>query len=89
MGLNGIVQSHGDDLCEILPCHSKILSIASTACRHAVKGGETVPLEELSWLIGQIMDGDMPPTCPHGRPLMITLSHTDLDRRFRRIQQTK
>ena len=46
-------------------------------------------MEELSWLIGQIMDGDMPPTCPHGRPLMITLSHTDLDRRFRRIQQTK
>ncbi len=72
-----------------LDSYEKTLRIASTACRHAVKGGETVPMEELSWLIGQIMDGDMPPTCPHGRPLMITLSHTDLDRRFRRIQQTK
>ena len=72
-----------------LDSYEKTLRIASTACRHAVKGGETVPPEELSWLIGQIMDGDMPPTCPHGRPLMITLSHTDLDRRFRRIQQNK
>ncbi len=72
-----------------LDSYEKTLRIASTACRHAVKGGETVPPEELSWLIGQILDGDMPPTCPHGRPLMITLSHTDLDRRFRRIQQNK
>ena len=63
--------------------------IASAACRHAVKGGETVPMEELSWLIGPIVNGDMPPTCPHGRPLMVTLSHTELDRRFRRIQQNK
>ena len=61
----------------------------TTYVQNAVKGGETVPMEELSWLIGQIMNGDMPPTCPHGRPLMVTLSHTDLDRRFRRIQQNK
>ena len=72
-----------------LDSYDKTLRIASAACRHAVKGGETVPMEELSWLVTQILSGNMPPTCPHGRPLMITLSHTDLDKRFRRIQQNK
>ncbi len=72
-----------------LDSYDKTLRIASAACRHAVKGGEDVPPEELSWLVEQILNGDMPPTCPHGRPLMVTLSHTELDKRFRRIQQAK
>ena len=67
--------------------YDKVLRIAQTACKHAVKGGERVPEEELQWLIEQILNGDLPPTCPHGRPLMVTVTRTDLDKRFRRIQQ--
>lgn len=67
--------------------YDRKLRVATTACRHAVKGGERVPDEELLWLINEILAQKIPPTCPHGRPLMITVSHTDLDKRFRRIQQ--
>ena len=67
--------------------YDKKLRIATTACKHAVKGGERVPDNELSWLINEILSSRIPPTCPHGRPLMITVTHNDLDKRFRRIQQ--
>lgn len=60
--------------------------IMQMACKHAVKGGEKLPLTELVDLIHQILKQDIPPTCPHGRPIMVTLSHTELDKRFRRIQ---
>ena len=69
--------------------YDKKLRIAATACRHAVKGGEKVSDEELTWLVTQILNSELPPTCPHGRPLMVTVSRTDLDKRFRRIQQSK
>ena len=67
--------------------YDKKLRVATNACKHAVKGGERVPDDELSWLVSEILNGQIPPTCPHGRPLMVTVSHTELDKRFRRIQQ--
>ncbi len=67
--------------------YDKKLRVATTACKHAVKGGERVPDEELTWLVTEILNSRIPPTCPHGRPLMVTVTHLDLDKRFRRIQQ--
>ena len=67
--------------------YDKKLRVATTACKHAVKGGERVPDEELTWLVTEILNSRIPPTCPHGRPLMVTVTHTELDKRFRRIQQ--
>ena len=67
--------------------YDKKLRIATTACKHAVKGGERVPEDELAWLVTEILSSRIPPTCPHGRPLMVTVTHTELDKRFRRIQQ--
>ena len=67
--------------------YDKKLRVATMACKHAVKGGERVPDEELVWLMTEILSSRIPPTCPHGRPLMVTVTHTELDKRFRRIQQ--
>ena len=46
-----------------------------------------MPDEELTWLVTEILNSRIPPTCPHGRPLMVTVTRLDLDKRFRRIQQ--
>ncbi len=78
-----------DELAEFgrLDDYDRKLRVATNACRHAVKGGERVADEELLWLVNEILARNIPPTCPHGRPLMVTVTHTELDKRFRRIQQ--
>lgn len=60
--------------------------VIQMACKHAVKGGEKLPQESVLALIRDIMEQKVTPTCPHGRPLMVQLTHTELDKRFRRIQ---
>ena len=70
----------------ILSDSDKVSRIMQCACKHAVKGGEEVPRDSLCDLVKQIINNDIPPTCPHGRPLMITLTKTDLEKRFKRIQ---
>jgi len=61
-------------------------AILQTACKHAVKGGEKLTDDELRSLVTQMIDQKVTPTCPHGRPLVISLSRDELDKRFRRIQ---
>ena len=61
-------------------------AILQTACKHSVKGGETLSEDDMRYLVEQLVDRHVTPTCPHGRPLGVALSHTELDRKFRRIQ---
>ncbi|MBR6028737.1 MAG: DNA mismatch repair endonuclease MutL [Clostridia bacterium] len=60
--------------------------ILQTACKHAVKGGEKLPESVLKDLVKQMAEQNVTPTCPHGRPLVVALSHGELDRKFRRVQ---
>lgn len=61
-------------------------AILQTACKHAVKGGEKLDEDALRDLVHRMVDEKVTPTCPHGRPLVVALSHTELDKKFRRIQ---
>ena len=61
-------------------------AILQTACKHAVKGGEALSEPAIRELVSRMIDEKVTPTCPHGRPLVVALSHTELDRKFRRIQ---
>ncbi|MBQ1946463.1 MAG: DNA mismatch repair endonuclease MutL [Clostridia bacterium] len=60
--------------------------IIQMACKHAVKGGEKLPEDGLFELVRRMITDNVTPTCPHGRPLIIEVTHRDLDKRFRRIQ---
>lgn len=60
--------------------------VIQMACKHAVKGGERLPEASVFQLIRDVMEQKVTPTCPHGRPLMVQLTHSELDKRFRRIQ---
>ncbi|MBR3019692.1 MAG: DNA mismatch repair endonuclease MutL [Clostridia bacterium] len=60
--------------------------VIQMACKHAVKGGERLPEDSVIQLIRDVIDQKVTPTCPHGRPLMVQLTHAELDKRFRRIQ---
>ena len=59
-------------------------ALAMVSCRAAVKAGQTLSLEEMRELVAQLERTLRPSTCPHGRPTMIHLSHSRLEREFGR-----
>ncbi len=60
--------------------------ILQAACKHAVKGGEKLTEDQLRSLVEEMIQKEVTPTCPHGRPLVVRVSHRELDRKFKRIQ---
>ncbi len=54
------------------------------ACHSAVRAGQILTLEESRELIQQLEKTTSPYTCPHGRPTMIHLSSTQLEKSFGR-----
>jgi DNA mismatch repair protein MutL len=57
---------------------------ASLACHAAVKAGQVLSMEEMRRLVLQLEESSMPRTCPHGRPTVIYLSHSQLEKEFGR-----
>ncbi len=58
--------------------------LASAACKAAVKGGMDLTKEEIDALFA-LMDGDMGLKCPHGRPVVVKMTRTELEKMFKRI----
>ena len=56
----------------------------SIACRAAIKAGDQNPAQTLLSLAKDILDGVVPPFCPHGRPVLIHLSQKELEKQFGR-----
>lgn len=60
-------------------------AILQMACKKAIKGGDRLTMEEIEPLIADMMASNAPPTCPHGRPLIVVLGKSELEKKFRRI----
>lgn len=56
----------------------------SAACKAAIKSGTRSTLEEAWAIIRDLGETDVPYTCPHGRPTMISISEQELKGRFKR-----
>ncbi|MBE5739964.1 MAG: DNA mismatch repair endonuclease MutL, partial [Clostridiales bacterium] len=53
--------------------------LASAACKAAVKGGMDLTRDEIDALF-KMMDGDMGLKCPHGRPVVVKMTRTELEK---------
>lgn len=60
-------------------------AILQMACKKAIKGGDKLTMDEIRPLLADVISSSAPPTCPHGRPLVVTLSRSEIEKRFRRI----
>jgi len=58
--------------------------LATMACKAAVKAGQTLTLDEMRFLVQRLEATSRPRTCPHGRPTMILLTTSALERQFGR-----
>ena len=66
----------------------KVQRLTQMACKHAVKGGEKLDAASVKELVERMLREDIRLTCPHGRPLMIQLTKADIEKRFKRIQES-
>ena len=62
--------------------HKKLAQ--SFACRAAIKSGNRLTEEEMAALIADLFRCRNPYVCPHGRPTLIKLSKSELEKRFGR-----
>ena len=58
--------------------------LATVACKAAVKAHMALTKEEVDSLMEQLLRLPNPFTCPHGRPTVIKMSKTDIEKRFSR-----
>jgi DNA mismatch repair protein MutL len=56
----------------------------SIACRAAIKAGDKTHCMQLLKLAQEVLDGNIPPFCPHGRPIVLKLTEKELEKQFGR-----
>lgn len=59
---------------------------ASFACHAAIRAGDPLTPEEMTALVDELFATKFPLTCPHGRPTVIHIKLSELDRRFKRTE---
>lgn len=59
--------------------------IASMSCKAAVKGNNLLSLAEAEVLIDELLTLENPYNCPHGRPTIIAMTKSEMERKFKRI----
>lgn len=59
--------------------------LATMACKVAVKGNHAMSAKEAEKLIDELLTLDNPYHCPHGRPTIISMTRTELEKKFKRI----
>jgi DNA mismatch repair protein MutL len=55
------------------------------ACRSAIKAGDEITEPQIKKYIQELLERDIPYTCPHGRPIMIKWSFYELEKMFKRV----
>ena len=79
--LNGLMEDTGKVTLDFF-----VEKLSTMACKAAVKGNWAISEQEANKLIDELLTLDNPYNCPHGRPTMIALTKTELERKFKRIQ---
>ena len=59
--------------------------LATMACKAAVKGNHAMSPQEADKLIDELLTLENPYNCPHGRPTIISMTKTELEKKFKRI----
>ncbi|MGN0424630.1 MAG: DNA mismatch repair endonuclease MutL [Acetatifactor sp.] len=59
--------------------------IASMACKASVKGNQRLSQSEAEHLIDELLLLDNPYNCPHGRPTIVVITKSEMEKKFKRI----
>lgn len=78
--LNELMEKEG-----VYPASVVLEKLASMSCKAAIKGNQRISALEMSNLMKLLMKLDNPYNCPHGRPVFIRITQTELEKKFKRI----
>ena len=78
-----------EDLCQDINNFSNVelrrnAVAVSLACRSAIKAGQQLSMQEMRSLIEQLEQTNFPTACAHGRPTILELTKSQLEREFGR-----
>lgn len=59
--------------------------IASMSCKAAIKGNSKMSRLEAEALIDELMELENPYNCPHGRPVIVSMTKYEVEKKFKRI----
>ena len=58
--------------------------LATLACKSAVKAGQPLTLEKMGYLVAELFKTSQPALCPHGRPIVVRVDRSRIDKGLRR-----
>lgn len=64
--------------------HRREKLLITLCCRSAIKAGDRLSHEEMTHLLRNLSATSRPYTCPHGWPIVMTISNLEIDRKFNR-----
>ncbi len=76
-GLGGITEKDTPDIVAE--------KIASMSCKAAVKGNDHLSTAEANQLIADLLQLENPYFCPHGRPVIVSMTRYEIEKKFKRI----
>jgi DNA mismatch repair protein MutL len=56
------------------------------SCKHSIKANKFIDRNEVTVLLRDLAQCENPYTCPHGRPVIIHFTQTEIEKMFKRIQ---
>lgn len=71
----------------VISLEKRRAGILALACKKAVRKGERLTEDDIRELVVRMVEKKITPTSPRGTPLIVALTHSDIDRRFRRGPQ--
>lgn len=70
----------------IVSLEKRRAGIIALACKKSVRQGEKLQESDIRELVVRMVEKKVTPVSPRGTPLIVALTHSDIDRRFRRLQ---
>jgi len=58
--------------------------LATLACRSAIKAGQPLTREKMGYLAAELFKTSQPALCPHGRPIVVKIGRSQIDKGMRR-----
>lgn len=80
--LDSLTQEYNED---IIDMNSVLDKVASLSCKAAVKANHEFSQMEAESLIKELLTLENPYHCPHGRPVIVSMSRYELEKKFKRI----